>query len=81
MGLVIPILNVERVGGIFIVGAIVEAFIDDDLDLVEDVRREVANVVGDDKSINSVETLLSVEIVRSARDIKIGRMGLTGLIQ
>lgn len=78
MVLVIPILNVERVGGVFIVGSTVETFIDDELDLVEDVRREVANVVGDDKSINSIETILSVGIVRSARDIKIGRIWLTG---
>lgn len=49
----------------FVVGATVGVVIDDELDLVEDIRREVSKVVGDDKSANSFEGILSIRMVRA----------------
>lgn len=72
-------LNIESIGAIvgFVVGAMIGVVIDDQLNLVEDIGREVGNVVGDDESANSTEGIVSFRMVRGIRDTGPGRMELT----
>lgn len=49
-------------------GAVVVAVVDNELDSVEGMRRELGNVVGDDECIDCVKAFLSVSLVR---DLKI----------